>query len=105
MPNSNNPENKSFTDPEGRNITIAPDDNMLKFFTMDLYDIFCNEVLEFRPEEILITDESSITDFPEEQEYYIAKIQSIFDVDVSDMDSFYIHEILQRILDSRQPKY
>lgn len=105
MSNSNNPDNKFFTDPEGRKISIADDDLMIKFYEMDLYSIFCREVLEFDPEAIMVTDESTVSDFPESDEHYIAKIKEVFKLDVSDLKVLYLHEILQRIIDQRQPLY
>jgi hypothetical protein len=105
MANSNNPDNQVFHDPEGREITITDDDIMTKFFDTDLYQIFCAEVLEFSPGDILITDESSLEDFPESIDYYVGRVKSVFNLDISDMDFHYIGEILQRIVSSREIRY
>lgn len=104
MPNSRHPDFEA-TDPEGRKITMASDDKMIKIFETDVYKIFCMEVLEYDPNEILVTDSSLMTDFPEDRDFYISKVKEVFNVDVSDMESLYIWEVIERIVDSRVGNY
>ena len=93
-------------DPNGKKIIgIADSDRIEIFYDMDLYGIFCMDVLGYESEEILLTDLSSLTDFPEEREYYIDKIRETFKIDVSDLKHLFIVDILQRILDTRESKF
>ena len=59
------------------------------------------EVLGFSPDEVFISDESSLWDFPEgDNKYvYLSKIESIFKLDVSNIESGCISEISKFIHD------
>ena len=93
-------------EPNGKKIIgIASSDRIENFFETDLYSIFCMDVLGYESEEILLTDESSLTDFPEEKEYYVGKVQEIFKIDISDLKQLFIVDILQRVLDTRESKF
>lgn len=98
--------NNPIEDPNGKKIIgIADSDRIENFYETDLYSIFCMDVLGYESDEILITDESSLTDFPEEKEFYIDKVKEIFKIDVSDLKHLFIVDILQRILDTRESKF
>lgn len=60
------------------------------------------EVLCYDIDEIFISDESSLWDFPEgdNKDYYFDKIKEIFGVDVSHIESGYISEISKYIHES-----
>ena len=63
------------------------------------------EVLESDPNKILVTESSLMTAFPAYRDFYVAKVKEVFDVDVSDMESLYIWEVIERIVDSRVGNY
>lgn len=98
--------NESFIDPLGNKIVGFADTNLMdEFYDTDLYAIFCSDILEYDHKTIFVSDESCLTDFPEEREVYIERVKNIFKIDISDMKYLYLPIILQRIIDSRETKY
>jgi len=86
---------EEWTDPLGRKITMAPqvaieqyEDIAIQFFPkvigMEYYDCF-------------ITDMSGLTDFEEDKEYYIDKVQKEYNIDISDIEDLILIKIFERI--------
>jgi len=70
----------------------------------ELADDFIHRVLEM--DWAWISDESSLWDFhgDESNDFYIAKIKEVYDVDVSDIQSAKLSEILERISENNRTK-
>lgn len=96
---------EKFYDPEGREITIAPQERIDDYLGTDVYTIFCVEVLDFQPGDIMLTDESTMSDFPEDLNYYKEKVIEVFNTDLSDTDNPKIVDILDLIIHQRKGKY
>ena len=103
MSNSQHPDFKAM-DPEGREISIASDENISEYFDTDIFEIFCREVLGYEPDEILVTDESSIGDFPEDLSLYNDKIKELFGIELPEENPL-IWKVIKAITESRKPKY
>lgn len=84
---------------------MADSDKISRFMETELYKIFCLEILEYDPNDILITDESELRDFPEELEVYRERILKRFNVDITYIKPDRIYRILETIIDSRGIKY
>lgn len=83
-------------------VEFASQDEVLRH--PELMDDFVVRVLEL--EWALISDESSLWDFhsAKDNSHYIAKIQEVYGVDVSDIESAKLYLILDRIAESQAAK-
>ncbi len=56
---------------------------------------FCKNILKMKPENVLISDESNLSHFPENSEIYVERIKSKYGINVKGQDK--IFNILKRI--------
>lgn len=84
---------------KGKKIEFAPTTGVDMF--LDISEEFMKKIFDFEAGEYLITDESSLHDFTGLDEMKLTdiqkKIQDVFDIDVSDIESGNLLEILTRI--------
>ena len=84
---------------KGRKIEFAPTTGIDMF--LEIAEDFMRRIFDFDPGKYLITDESSLFDFTGLDEMEITdihkKIQDVYDLDVSDIPSGNLLEILMRI--------
>lgn len=84
---------------KGKKIELAPTTGIDMFW--DIAVDFMERIFHFAPGEYLITDESSLWDFTGVDDMEIAdvheKIQKIYDLDVSDLQSGNLLDIFLRI--------
>ncbi len=88
---------------KGKKIEFAPTTGIDRFFGISKE--FMKKIFDFEPGEYLITDESSLHDFTglEEMEFsdIQKRIQDVYDIDVSDMESGNLLDIFTRIYENR----
>jgi len=84
---------------KGKRIEFAPTTGVDMF--LDISEEFMKQIFDFEPGEYLITDESSLHDFTGLDEMKLTdiqkKIQDVFDIDVSDIESGNLLAIFRRI--------
>lgn len=88
---------------KGKKIEFAPTIGVDMF--LDISEEFMEKIFDFEPGAYLITDESSLHDFTGLDEIELSdiqkKIQEVFDIDVSDIESGNLLEIFMRIHHTR----
>ena len=84
---------------KGKKIEFAPTTRIDRFF--EISEEFMKKIFDFGPGEYLISDESSLHDFTGLDEMELSdiqkKIQDVYDIDVSDIESGNLLEIFTRI--------
>ena len=84
---------------KGKKITFAPTNGVAMF--LEISEDFMGQIFDFEPGEYLISDESSLSDFTGLDEIGLVdvhkKIQAVYDVDVSDIQSGNLLEIFTRL--------
>ncbi len=88
---------------KGKKIEFAPTTGIDRFF--EISEEFMKKVFDFGPGEYFISDESSLHDFTglDEMEFsdIQKRIQDVYDIDVSDIESGNLLEIFKRIHNKR----
>jgi hypothetical protein len=84
---------------KGKKIEFAPTSGVDMF--LNISDEFLKKIFDFAPGEYLISDESSLHDFTGLNEWDLTdsrkKIWDVYDLDISDIESGNLLEILKRI--------
>ncbi len=84
---------------KGKEIEFAPTSGVDMFIKIS--DEFMKKIFDFAPGEYLISDESSLHDFTGLNEWDLTdirkKIQVVYDLDISDIESGNLLEIFKRI--------
>ena len=88
---------------KGKKITFAPTNGVDMF--SEISEDFMNQIFDFEPGDYLISDESILSDFTDLDEIGLGdihkKIQAVYDVDVSDIQSGNLLEIFTRLHHNR----
>ena len=88
---------------KGKKIEFAPTTKIDRFFGIS--NEFMKNIFDFEPGEYLISDESSLYDFTGLDEMHLSdiqkRIQKVYDINVSDIESGNLIEIFKRIYDKR----
>jgi hypothetical protein len=84
---------------KGKSIELAPTTGIEMF--LDIAEDFMRRIFGFEPGEYLLTDESSLYDFTGVDEMHLRniqqKIQAVYHLDVSDVDSGNLLTIFMRL--------
>lgn len=79
----------------GKEIEFAPQISTEQF--EDIAEVFFPKILKMEYRDCWVSDESSLTDFPEEKEIYLRRIQKEYNLDVSDIENLILVRIFERI--------